>query len=1430
MANGSNVDTINLTLIKQYKIDFESEKSNFQHSSFATFTNGYINHCDDPYIKIMAQKLNAKYTEIDNSYFKILEWWNNFVSTYENAESLKIEVEGVDSGNILSTVASGGMSAPTLNFNIPTEVDDKIDLNNNAAVNFIGAALKEVNSIETELRKNPKVQAAEAVKKENQKFYNMIAKENGQLASIIQMQADALKEEGVEITYEETYYMLLQSVIENKINAEATTEEEKQKLLEEITGAIENQGDGYAYNLIVSYFDNVETDYIKEKTDYYKKHPFKKFFCGDEMGNEGFCAYLNRYAKDEFYVMAGTTSRNTGTLLSFVFGTGAKIFDKLGIESAKEACIDYMEANDKIFMNNSITQKADLAKQDLMDTIFLAVPENDVTKAAVSGYYNFVGNAPTLIASTAATELVGGLAGAAAGGSTAAEGAAASASAKIAYGTTMGAFKQAGGDMHENVMYNLEHGLDALKGTDATYFGGLAYGGFTGYFGNKIGVSSGSLAGGAVNVLIDAGQGGLDVIYDSAIKSTYNGQSFKENFNNAGGFYAILEGGFTAALTSIATDKANKLKESFDAKKYKSQTNIVDADLDINNRMVAESENSDSVHLKDRLSDYMNKFTSGLGKLTTNNAGYVNMGALADLFGFKKMNSNIDIKNTLEKMYDDVNSLAKFLSTNGGYTDNEILDLFSTKSKDEVINIANDIAKNNSYIFENPLPKDEWCKENFAMLNSHYSDKNVINQLFECIKSDDNCAYGVHATPLKESANSIYKDGLRLTGHASSGVNPDGIHLSENINFFKDSSVEGIGAFNKMCLIEGACGYGTANGVGYAMIIKIPKDILASKNFNKIIYTYKGDNYLKPEYVVGKIEVIDDSIFPSDNTKFKTNDASIYSKINSGNVDSLEYYKKQISNTEAYLDQCIKYSLEKSGDYTPENFLELKNKLMSGKYGSNYINTEVRKSFEQYYNYRKECIDYVNSLKNSKVNDMFGVEKANQIRERLEAVGYTDEQINNIFNTNSKGEIKQIYKSAQNMFTTDEVNQISRRLNEVGYTAEQINNIFNTNSKKQIKQIYKNAQNMFTTDEVNQISRRLNEVGYTAEQINNIFNTNSKKQIEQIYKNAQNMLTIDETNTIVNTLRQAGYVDEQINNIFKMGTDKILEYYNYSVDYINNNSNPLQKFMNQNTLGNNNSIYRNNRYYGVEKINIEHLRDVLLKYNNQCKIEFWGGRDKSNFMNFTIGTEPQTPLLNSYKIYLPVEGVKSVNNLDIILNYMIKNNIASNNKIFRTTGTDAICLRIYDAKSAAKIIDFINNNPAIDVTAAPPPFARQYGKVALSMDGLTSYNSRAISAYSNYINQTQQPTISGFLDYIRGAKNQIDSGHAEAFDIFNDSSYDARGSIDNMVNTYQIIETILLGLDSNVSIQEYFSVLQKHQTLDNYDDLFYRMLDLVRVK
>lgn len=147
-------------------------------------------------------------------------------------------------------------------------------------------------------------------------------------------------------------------------------------------------------------------------------------------------------------------------------------------------------------------------------------------------------------------------------------------------------------------------------------------------------------------------------------------------------------------------------------------------------------------------------------------------------------------------------------------------------------------------------------------------DKNVGEKIYEEFMDSD-YTLGLHRTSNISAANSIYNEGLKLTGHLSSGAKVDFNNLDNldlNISFVNSQNNVGFAQF--LYSMQSASSYKNYKGdnTGYAMLVKIPK----SANIKDIIYyDNNGVPVLKPEYVVGKVEVNGRDILNSSNTEFK---------------------------------------------------------------------------------------------------------------------------------------------------------------------------------------------------------------------------------------------------------------------------------------------------------------------------------------------------------------------------------------------------------------------------------------------------------------------------------------------------------------------------------------------------------------------------------
>ena len=154
-------------------------------------------------------------------------------------------------------------------------------------------------------------------------------------------------------------------------------------------------------------------------------------------------------------------------------------------------------------------------------------------------------------------------------------------------------------------------------------------------------------------------------------------------------------------------------------------------------------------------------------------------------------------------------------------------------------------------------------------------DNEIGNNLHE-IMSDEDYVYGVHRTPSLDSANTIYKDGIIMTGDISSGVVSNTINLENNVTMRpgNDQVWDEAMMFHHIC--ESSL-YKTYNDIGYGMVVKIPKEYvifdergnIKGYDYDKLLYTKDGQVYLKPEFIVAQVEVDNTQILPSENTRFK---------------------------------------------------------------------------------------------------------------------------------------------------------------------------------------------------------------------------------------------------------------------------------------------------------------------------------------------------------------------------------------------------------------------------------------------------------------------------------------------------------------------------------------------------------------------------------
>ena len=257
------------------------------------------------------------------------------------------------------------------------------------------------------------------------------------------------------------------------------------------------------------------------------------------------------------------------------------------------------------------------------------------------------------------------------------------------------------------------------------------------------------------------------------------------------------------------------------------------------------------------------------------------------------------------------------------------------------------------------------------------------------------------------------------------------------------------------------------------------------------------------------------------------------------------------------------------------------------------------------------------------------------------------------------------------------------------------------------------------------------------------------------------------------------------------------------------------------------------KYVNEKKINLtETWNYITNNYSGikNLKLLIW---DNGKFYNFSIGQNIDTALSNSYKIYVPINETNATSVTGKIIDYLVENNITSDNKISKTLRSDALVLRISDKADATNVIKFINENLDIKLDGSELPLSYRVGNVSVSMDGGTSYNgivSSLLKYYFNNIDKVQYPTFGKFVSEFKsqlindGGTDLIDpiftSDYRSLKNRFSSETNDILDTIDLAnANIYEIIDILDARLNKNLSFEEYMNFLEKYQSNSKIKDV-----------
>ena len=175
----SDVNVINIEVLKQYHSNFTSEKSRFSNFSYKVFSDSYIKKCQDTYISKIARKLEQCYEEAEDFYKEIDNWWKDY-----NEEATNIE--NVLSGNTTSGVFNHQALRQCTN-ELP-ELRDYTFVFDDVVVQDINVTPSEIGDFSSENKNVDKTLTTEEEKKQKiieMLGFNEISKERVSLGNFI---------------------------------------------------------------------------------------------------------------------------------------------------------------------------------------------------------------------------------------------------------------------------------------------------------------------------------------------------------------------------------------------------------------------------------------------------------------------------------------------------------------------------------------------------------------------------------------------------------------------------------------------------------------------------------------------------------------------------------------------------------------------------------------------------------------------------------------------------------------------------------------------------------------------------------------------------------------------------------------------------------------------------------------------------------------------------------------------------------------------------------------------------------------------------------------------------------------------------------------------------------------------------------------------
>ena len=253
-----------------------------------------------------------------------------------------------------------------------------------------------------------------------------------------------------------------------------------------------------------------------------------------------------------------------------------------------------------------------------------------------------------------------------------------------------------------------------------------------------------------------------------------------------------------------------------------------------------------------------------------------------------------------------------------------------------------------------------------------------------------------------------------------------------------------------------------------------------------------------------------------------------------------------------------------------------------------------------------------------------------------------------------------------------------------------------------------------------------------------------------------------------------------------------------------------------------NAIFYGDRIYGkIVRTNTPY------KNNDSEMFDYWTSNNKRsntrvevtethpNFCQFLCQNEKLDDFNKHHKIYLSLKPEYLQQGVEILFDFLDRENIPHASKVARFSRDDQIVVRVGSHEDCEKVINFISNNEYIqEGKKRANPFSFQENGIALATDGGVSYNtgvSYLVEAYlREYLNKAEEIGINTFIDFCVNYYNKYFVNKEDNRKIYKDFHVDNDiGYLYEIVDYKYCIKLFLNSLEDNFNLDKYEELIDE---------------------